>query len=94
MLSCDYQAIPTPNLIMWSHNGTALMDSDSDITIVSDSTRTMLTRSNLPADGGGEYTCNATNVAGSGSDDIFVRVQCKCIFGMQNVSMHAIMHLV
>ena len=76
-LTCDYQGIPPAVEITWEHNATILQDSDPDITIVADDTNTTLTRSNLPADGGGFYNCSATNVVGTVSHSVRVRVQCE-----------------
>ena len=76
-LSCSYQGIPPPNNVTWRHNDTDLLPSDPDITIEFDDTSTTLTRTNLPANGGGSYVCIATNVVGAGTVTARVRVQCE-----------------
>ena len=77
-LSCYYQGVPPPTT-QWALNGTVLLEnSDSDIEVEFD-TITTLTRENLPADGGGVYTCTATNIVGSNGADTSVRVLCEFI---------------
>ena len=73
VLMCDYQALPTPDTVMWSLNSSVIVDSDL---ITFDNTSTVLTRTTLTADDGGVYTCIATNTVGTGSQDIAVQVQC------------------
>ena len=74
-LSCDYQGLPPHISTSWNHNGSAVMDSDLDITIISDAIHSVLTRTMIAGDGGGVYSCAATNTVGTGSANISVQIQ-------------------
>jgi hypothetical protein len=74
-LSCVYEAVPAPDSITWRHNGTTLLMMDMDIGITSNVSTTLLTRTALAGDGGGNYTCNVANAIGSSSAEIAVQIQ-------------------
>jgi len=76
-LQCNYQGVPPATQVTWQHNTTILQGSDPDIAIEFDDDSTTLTRANLPEDGGGVYACSVTNVVGTGTATIRVRVQCE-----------------
>ena len=74
-LTCVYVGLPSPATVSWSRNGTQLNDSDSRITIETNSTSTTLTITGVRASEGGQYTCSAVNDVGTGNDTTSVRVQ-------------------
>ena len=51
--------------------------TNSNITVEHNDTATTLTRSNMPANGEGEYECVAANLVGQSQKRINVRVQCE-----------------
>ena len=69
-VSCDFVGVPAPN-ITWTHNSTMdLNESDSSVSIITESDRSVLRVSNLSRDGGGLYSCTASNFLGSQTNNI------------------------
>ena len=77
-LSCQYEAVPPPDLIEWKHNGSLLLDSDPLIVISLDPAMSNLFHAALTEVSGGLYTCIVSNSAGSQSVQINVLIQRMC----------------
>ncbi len=79
-VSCDYMGVPTPSIV-WTHNNTELNDdSNADITISTSDTNSMLTRTNLDRNAGGDYNCIFTNRLGADNVSVIeVRILSKSI---------------
>ena len=78
-VSCDYMGVPTPSIV-WTHNNTELNDSNADITISTSDTNSMLMRTNLDRNAGGDYNCIFTNSLGADNVSVIeVRILSKSI---------------
>lgn len=62
-MQCRVTGIPTPTLV-WLHNSATLLQTDDDNTVRLLSNDSLLQRSDVQVDDGGEYTCHAENEAG------------------------------
>ncbi len=79
-VSCDYMGVPTPSIV-WTHNNTELSDSNADITISTSDTNSMLMRTNLDRNAGGDYNCIFTNPLGADNVSVIeVRILSKSVY--------------
>ena len=77
MIQCTFEGVPTPTLVVWSHDGTILTNGSNDITIVTGDSSSTLTITTLTADDSGSYTCMVSNLLGSVTASSTLQVQCK-----------------
>ena len=74
-IECIYDGTPLPSVI-WTKNRTELNEAeDNNIQIISSHQSSRIEISEANTDSGGEYTCTASNIAGSNSASHLIILQ-------------------
>ena len=76
-LTCNYMAVPAPT-VEWLFNGSLLNVAHPRISQTDSNVASILTRTSLTHDEGGNYSCVVTNSRGSDFRNVTVLILSEC----------------